>query len=61
MARVTATRLVQVQVKIQQQHYVEKLPKNDLCLSVDLETQPLVSDSLIHNFKNSSGTKNSVI
>lgn len=45
MAGVIATMSMQIQVKSQQQLYAEKLTKNGLCLSVDLETQPLVSDS----------------
>ena len=51
MAGVIATALMQMQVKSQQQQYAEKLPKNSLCLSIDLETQPLVSNFLIHDHK----------
>lgn len=51
MAGVIATMLMQIQVKSQQQLYAEKLTKNGLCLSVDLETQPLVSVFLIHDHK----------
>lgn len=51
MAGVRATPSMLMEVKSQQQHYAEKRPKNGLCLFADLETQPLVSDFLIHDHK----------
>lgn len=37
-----------MQVKSWQQQHAEKLTKNDVCLPIDLQTQPLVSYFLIH-------------
>lgn len=51
MAGVRATLLMLMEVKSQQQHYAEKLPKNGLCLLADLETQLFTSDFLIHDNK----------
>lgn len=51
MAGVIATMVMQRQVKSQRQQYAEKLTENSHCLSVDLETQPLVPDFLIHDHK----------